>query len=293
MKNSIIQISIACVIAMAIAAGPLYPQQEENAGEGKTKGNERTWSVSLGFGTSYSWWTPVWGSFKGGWVRPYEYAIDPNFLYGPLVMVQFNPSWGLSGSFTYGTYRAKTTQIANPIQLILPPSLEFLRSPVFLRISKEVTKMDADLLVNYTVNRHIRIFFGPKYQGYSYTEEAFLSRAKLRYDALSFGAGMNFTLRIIGDFYFNPAFSAIGLYGFERISGTKFRSFTADQSTGRAAAVGGNGSAMFSYYIPAAWMTLALGYRAQCIYYFVKQNKSYGNEYDLFHGPYVAAIVTF
>jgi hypothetical protein len=293
MKKSITRVALILISMMLIAGGPLYSQEKEAAEGGDREGNERTWSISIGFGASYSWWTPVWGSFKGGWVRAYEYAIDPNFLYGPLVMVQFNPSWGLSGSFTYGTYRAKTTQIANPIQLILPTYLQILRTPVFLKISKEVVKMDADLLLNYTINKYSRIFFGPKYQGYSYTEEGFLSRANLRYDALSFGVGMNFIVHIIENFYFNPAFSVIGLYGFERITGSKIRSFTADQSTGRAAAVGGNGAAMFSYHIPAAWMTLAFGYKAQCIYYFMKQNKSYDNNYDLFHGPYITAIVTF
>ncbi|MBN2158125.1 MAG: hypothetical protein JW807_01925 [Spirochaetes bacterium] len=293
MNKSISSITVILAVAMLIAAAPLYSLQKQGDEDAAAGGDERTWSVSVGFGASCYWWTPVWGSFKGGWVRAYEYDIDPNFIYGPLVMVQFNPNWGLSGSFTYGTFRAKTTQIANPVQLLLPSFLQILRTPALLKISKDVIKMDADLLLNYRVNSYARIFFGPKYQGYSYIEEAFISRAELRYDAISFGAGVNFTVRIIGNFYFNPAVSIIGLYGFERISGTKIRSFTADQSTGKASAVGGNGTAMFSYYIPAAWMTLAFGYRAQCIYYFIKQNKIYDNNYDLFHGPYVAAIVTF
>ena len=279
-KNVSVILTLFLITSVPIAS---FAAEIKDGGSDKA-GEKKTWSISFGMIASYAWWTPVWlkYSFWNGIPHegypPFSFKIKPSFIYGPLVGVSFNPKWGLSGSFAYAKYKSTATiyYIDNFATATVMP----------LRGTRDAVKMDSDLLVNYNIDKYVKIFFGPKYQGYQYNEETLLSKTKIAYNSCSLGFGSGFNVPIVSTFYFQPNVSLFGLYGLEIRTGS-------EHYTSSAYALGFNGVVAFAYFIPAAHLTFTVGYKAQYIHYFQKTNSRFVNDYDLFHGALVSVVATF
>ncbi len=294
--KKVILAAIGSMLMMSSLHGILFAQEKNEKPAEKEK-KEKNWSISIGAIGQFTWWKPVWQKTPltvniTSFVPSYTFNIKPSYLYGPILSVFFNPAWGLSGSFVYSQYRATTRSYTILLSgggyppLIIPVSL-----------TRTAIKMDADLLINYVINRYVKIFFGPKYQGYSYTEKAIASK-KVMYHSVSLGFGTSFTVPIVSTFFFQPAISIFGLLGWEkRNGGSNLLGSTDKQSNNTlittANALGANGSLALGYFIQAAHLTLSAGYKAQYIYYFKKSNPQYVNKFDLFHGAFVSLIAIF
>jgi hypothetical protein len=265
--------------------------QEKNEKAAEKEKKEKNWSISIGAIGHFSWWKPVWQKTPftasiSGFTPSYTFKIKPAFLYGPVFGVSFNPAWGLSGSFIYSRYKAVTRSYT-----LFPPTI------IPISLTRTAIKMDADLLINHVANQYVKLFFGPKYQGYSYTDKASGSN-RVAYHSVSLGFGTAFTVPIVSTLFFQPGISAFGLMGWEKRKAGSSKLGSSDKQSNKASiktatALGVNGSLAFGYYIQPAHLTFSAGYRVQYIYYFKKSNTQYVNKSDLFHGAFVSVIATF
>ncbi|TFH40775.1 MAG: hypothetical protein E4G96_06870, partial [Chrysiogenales bacterium] len=166
----------SCALVMGcliLLQGSVFAREQQDAPRKKA-------GFSIGYKQYYAWWMPVWEEFelskvktsallfRGEIVFANPYIIKPgsNFLYNPVFSARFSEKWSLSGSFLYGHFTSRTTRMTSLIyQTISTTSvLQFSRSS-----AREIHKYDADLLLNFQVHDNIKLFIGPKYQGYDFT----------------------------------------------------------------------------------------------------------------------------
>ncbi len=259
-------------------------------------GEGRQWRISLGGIVSFAWWTSTWQKFDGifnavptSMITSFKYTINPAFMYGPLAAITFNPRWSISGSFMYAQFQAEGKAISSfPL---------FNSAPFMTKYKKTTVKMDADFLANVNFSKYVKFFFGPKYQGYSYTDKYNFFKSNIVYHSVAFGLGFGGIIPIVGDLFILPNVSALGTVGWQKTSGVDFSTLLKSSSSAKLPTntfgVGVNGSVAFAYVISPAKLTLSLGYRAQYIYFTKKLSAYNGNKYDLFHYPFFSVVFTF
>ena len=153
--------------------------------------------------------------------------------------------------------------------------------------------MDSDLLAMVTLAKFVKLFFGPRYQGYRYNEKFLLIKSSpVVYHSVSMGVGAAFTVPIGASFYFLPNISLVGLVGWEEQNPFKL-SYTLQSVPGISGALGFNANVDFGYFVVPAGLTITAGFRVQYLHYLKKARVSYGNNADIFFGPSVSVIYTY
>jgi len=245
--------------------------------------------ISVGFRAGCFWWQPVWQKYVanevGNGLDNFKYRMGPNAIYGPMLSFTFNKQWSLSWNFQYGQYVARARAL-----IWFPPLI-----PVLIpgNIRFRVAKMDSDLLAMVTLAKFVKLFFGPRYQGYRYNEKFLLIKSSpVVYHSVSMGVGAAFTVPIGASFYFLPNISLVGLVGWEEQNPFKL-SYTLQSVPGISGALGFNANVDFGYFVVPAGLTITAGFRVQYLHYLKKARVSYGNNADIFFGPSVSVIYTY
>lgn len=248
--------------------------------------DERQWHLSAGFKLGCFWWQPVWQKYVanevGNGLDNFKYRMGPGAIFGPALSVAFNKTWSLAWNFQYGRYDAKASALIYLGGLLIPGNINF-----------KADKMDSDLLAMVSLSKYVRLFFGPRYQGYRYNEKFLLIKSSpVKYHSIALGVGAALTVPLGASFYFVPNLSLVGLVGWEEKNLFKV-SYTLKSDARIAGALGCNGNVDFGYFIAPAGVTITLGFRVQYLHYLKKTRDSYGNNADLFFGPNMSVIYTY
>ena len=154
-----------------------------------------------------------------------------------------------------------------------------------LNLTRDVHKIESDIIINKQQNGWFKFFFGVKYQGYFYSEtQSFISGSVIlpNEQSVAFhnfgpGGGVGFTINLLENLYLLPNISLIMLFGYEFVNNAQF-SFC----------IGGNATVSLAYVTP--WnITIALGGRFQYLHYPYHGNAKYssnniGQRYDQIYG---------
>ncbi len=285
---------LACAILSYTAANAQKKvdtdkKTEEGDGEKKFLGSGK---FSIGFKAYYIWWDPAvdWGFTSYKFKEPYIH----DFLYNPVFSAVFNDTWSLTGSLMVArmaSLKSKTTL-----------SLVFFGKAVI-----DITKYDADLLVNAKVKTWMKIYFGVKYLGtivdikstqylplgVNYSYIPLVRRSNSPWHSLGLGVGNAYTAHVVENLYVLPNYSCMFLSSLQTANSASMK-FT----------VGVMGSLSFAYYIEKARLTIEAGGRIQYLYnFYVGTNSAAsggsitgtkrGQSHDLFFGPYIGLVYAF
>jgi hypothetical protein len=293
--NTLSAVLVSSLFLSAICASLPAGAQEQQPAEPAA-----SVSMSAGLTVFYAWWDPVWENFDqtstsfiirsltGYWTsRQLDWKMDGGgVLVAPSVSVKLNPEWNLTCNFLFGRYAASADYLILGSPLIIPLTLDL-----------HAWKFDADFLLGYRVSDSLRLFFGPKFQGYSYNMDSDSLFAALmpNIDAFFFsgglGCGASFTIQLYQNLYLLPTVSLFTLIGGGSIKGSGFGS--GDYSTQTSVAVGANAIASLAYYIESISTTVSLGFRMQYLYYFSKPTEMYVDDGDFFYGIHLSAVYNF
>lgn len=302
MKITMLNTLIIFLIAVSAMA--------QNTSEKKDDTDGDRFNASIGFRCHYAWWDPVWskvkwskiGTLMGGVGTDNTVPNGSNFQYNPILSLQFNSRWSLSGSYAYSHYEIDSSAYG------------ISDAPTLFKVRHKnlVDKHDADLLLNFAINRWIKLVFGPKYQGYiiedkvrTYATSSPLaplpSSDKIRFHSIGAGLGLGFTVPLGADFYLFPGISAIVLVGrdFAQASNPLNVIISAmlsgiDQAGYKTFVLaGGTGTLALAYHIRAIHLTIEAGGRCQFLYYTEKPRNNIAQDYDLFFGPYLGVTYSF
>lgn len=251
--------------------------------------------VSLGGLVFYGMWNPVWKkqtfvkgpAFHASQAGEYQ-LTSWNFIGGPLFSIRNKNGWSVSLSATYGTFKAVFTGV------IIPYGPNWI--PVFPASNNNLIaqKIDADCIISKNFNQYIKIFFGPKYQGYLFRLKkidnlAIMYGVPILKSEMSqlysggLGLGLGGTIPLGFSFYLLPSASFIAMSGLS--------------TTGEAQTVplsfGGNAQVLLTYQIDAANLAISVGGKANYLYYYLLPDKSYLNRHDYFYGGVLMLAYTF
>jgi hypothetical protein len=100
-------------------------------------------SATLGIGGAawYAWWDPKPENRRAD--------ADPDFLYGPQLILQFSQSVSVSSVFLFGKFKY----------------YDYSNDGV---TTMEITRYDSDTTLIYSLNQYVRMFGGVKFMGYDY-----------------------------------------------------------------------------------------------------------------------------
>ncbi|MCU0846699.1 MAG: hypothetical protein MUD12_02290 [Spirochaetes bacterium] len=308
-----IGLSIALIVHF-LTASFLFSQEmkQENKPDEQAEKTGGKIGLSVGFKTNYYWWAPDFAVKKAMDSNklsiPFMISIshpDPNmktkvetgFLYNPVINIKLNDNWSISGSFSYGEFRAG--KFIALYQIFAPnPSMYFnnlIKSQISLK------KYDADLLFNYRLGKIFKFFFGPKYNGISQTNKSLTLMQMMYVPGQSFiplpskgylkshngglGLGSGITIPMPFDFYFLSNISFIGMLG----NNIGSKDATRNENKTMVVSVGGSGSASIARYISMLSTTIEAGFKCQYLSYV---NVRVGNRrpYDFYYGVFFGAV---
>lgn len=143
-------------------------------------------SLGLGIGATawYSWWNPQ--------PKERDAEADPDFLYGPQLVLQFTPALSLSTAFLYGKFHYTSND----------------------GFSSDIARYDSDTTMVYALNRYVRLFGGLKFMGYDYEGGS--------HRAAGPGMGFGFVFPVTDAMFFSMAFSGIYLWGKQEDDGGNY-----------------------------------------------------------------------
>lgn len=282
---------VCLVIPARVDAQQKREDKQEKIYEVKKKevAEKRQWHVSAGFRLGCLWWQPVWQKYLaneiGNGLKDFEYTIKPAAIFGPMLGFTFNPRWSIAWNFQYGRY------LADARALVYFPSFIPLLVPNTIHLA--VDKIDSDLIAVATLAKYVRLFFGPRYQGYRYKEKfLMITSSPVVYHSIAMGVGCLFTVPIGANFYFLPSIAMVGLVGWEEPNPLKI-SYTLQSEALLTGAVGVNTQIDIGYHIPSIGIMINGGLRVQYLHYLQKARPSYGRNGDLFLGPTIAVTYTY
>jgi hypothetical protein len=228
-------------------------------------------TVSAGAATFFSWWEPSFendlrgkSAFDRGLYRiSSDFEMGPSFLVGPTVSVTLPAGFSVSSVFLYGSwFHAESTLDARD-------GSDYVRLPLD---ADHIVKWDLDVLLNYALNRHLKIFTGIKAQGYEYNltntsiNVTTPGVTSVRYDVFQSGwgpgIGASLTLNIWGPLYVMTNASVLYLSTNHRLAYPGNYSWASVYHT-----VGCNVAASLAWYIEPASVTISLGVRYQYMHY--------------------------
>lgn len=253
--------------------------------------------VTVGGTVYYAGWDPFWrNENRFEMMPPFINKIDGQYvlkaaapIYGPVIAVGFNEKWGLSLSGLFGTYRYDYSG-----NTILMDLFAGINSRIFpTQKSRLCYKYDGDLLANYSIERHTRLFFGLKYQGYHYRENGYdlffsvvMPIAKtVTYHSGGIGLGILNATPLGKGFFIQTQVSFQAMAGAEQTDGYGTAAILA--------CLGGNATGGIAYHITPAHLTIALGGRIQYQYYYRYSTINRNSRSDIFYGAYLSLMALF
>jgi hypothetical protein len=231
--------------------------------------------VGAGISSFFAWWSPSFRDSITGHNKIYtmpdwqgvgsSFSMKPSFLLGPTVSVRLPAGFSFSAVFLWNDWYSARS------------SYRLTGNYIFFHL--DITKWDLDMVLNYEVNRYIKIFTGMKYQGYrySYTFDSVtvgsgaVSRLPFRayHSGWGPGLGIGLTLPLVGPLYLLANASMLYLYTDFRNSSPAFRNWDYVYNT-----VGFNGTASLAWLIEPASVTISLGFRYQFLRYYLWRERS-------------------
>jgi hypothetical protein len=237
-----------------------------------------------------------------------DYFFQPTSLYGPILTLDFTSRVNLSTIFVVGKYRLRATvlEIVPPISTV--PSYTISSHPDI-----GIFKYDLDATLNIMLSRWLKIFWGVKYQRYSYKKADLLqenagtvsifiyTKEKVIYHGLSTGLGLGFNFTLIQDLHL--LWNVSGLYQKpviirKRTEDTYLAPVVLHWQEGQVpdySAVGANSTLSFAYVFDPISTTLSIGIRYQYLYTFGKDTRGFdlNRKSDHFYGLTVAAVYSY
>jgi hypothetical protein len=209
--------------------------------------------ISIGASAWYSWW-----KFEDvGYPSSEEPDIDPTLLYGPVLAINFSPTWSLTAVFLYGEYEMDTSG-DDP---------------------QDIKRYDSDTALNYSLNRYIKAFGGFKYMGYDWDNG----------DHISYGPalGLALTLPLIDNFYLLLNVSGVYLWGTHTEENETYGKTEEDYVE-----TGVNSNISVAYYIAPASTSINLGFRYQYFKTEYDNDEMHDNKHT-FYGVTLTAVYSF
>lgn len=284
----IVQVSV-CMSLLIASPAKTRAQEEQNEPPVEKKKS----SVMFGGAVYYAGWAPFWRTEHAtGFNGAMFIKLDGQYtlksmtpVYVPLLAFTFNERWGLSFSALTGKFEFSYNGTSINGIMGQPTTTN---NYTWIRYAE---KYDGDILANYNMLQHIKIFFGLKYQGYEYRNKGLnavgpflmpISESASLYTG-GIGLGVMATLPLAGGLYLQTQLSFQALGGVEVRAGAKQVIVN----------LGGNAVAGFAYHIKAAHITIALGGRMQFQYYLKSLSLYQNSPTDQFYGAYGSLVLVF
>jgi hypothetical protein len=236
-------------------------------------------NLNIGGTVWFAWWKfGMENSIRAKFMphmSPYNrYRMNPTFLYGPTVSLDFAEKFSISAMFIYtDSYRiyARTVSTLSPTE--------------FERTRHNVTRYDLDATFSYSPVGFFKLFTGFKFQGYDLEGRTFegdmdgtgfrKNRITGRDMALGAGLGIGFTVPVAGGLYFIWNISGLYLnmrfhyytdfFKLETAPSVMYIPGEVDMKF-RYHSYGGNTNVSLAYVISAISSTIILGFRYQVLY---------------------------
>jgi hypothetical protein len=221
-------------------------------------------AAELGVGLSswYTYWDYDYVTDSGD--EDFSMDIDPGFMFGPAFSVKFSDKFSVTSLVLYGAFTADSDYGA----------------------SIEMSRLDLDTVINYSVNGYIKIFVGGKYITYDYIEENQGEESfEMEQNSYGPGVGISFVYPVADSVYLLGNFSYMYLFGKNIYSGGE------DDIT----ATGFTLSLAAAYALKEAPVTISLGgrYQQQTSIYTPDGSTDEIEEMSTFYGITLSAVYTF
>ncbi len=283
-------ITIICAFAAIAVISPQLLADDDDDEPQK----EKKLRVTFGGTCFYADWNPVWKKYSGSRMGGFRLergaysTSDGQFMGGPFLSLHTSNGWSVSWNWLVARYDMKYEGSV------------FFRNvgtmaPVML--TSTIYKVDGDMIIAYAINEHVKFFFGPKYQGYSYKQSRFElmplgfsylpmpSEDKTELHQGGLGTGFAFTVPLVANLYLLPNISILAMSGIN-IS-------TQKENLQIPLAFGANSLLSLAYFIEPAHCTISLGGRAQYLYYYRLPSTAYTERHDYFYGVNLSIAFSF
>jgi hypothetical protein len=206
----------------------------------------RAANISLGASSWYSWW-----EFKDNQSTK---KMGPSLMLGPVVSVGLNNEWSLSAVLLIGKFKMKGDDS-----------------------NMNLSRLDLDTTINYSLNRYFKVFSGIKYM--EYTDTGFYHRS------LGPALGIGLTVPVTDSLFFLANGSGIIMLGRHKNS--------EDSIVAKYKEPGYNTVLSLAYYIESISTTVNLGFRYQYFHTMYDDKSEGGNNDHSFYGPTLSIIYSF
>ena len=209
----------------------------------------RAADLSVGASTWYSWWRFEEGNRTD--------KFDPALLYGPVLALGFAERWSLSTIFLYGRFETD-----------MGPDK-----------SDKIDRYDSDTALNYSINRYIKVFTGPKFMGY------YIKGSSFSHMAIGPALGIGLTLPVSDSLFVLWNASGALLFG-------KHKDGKDDGEKSAYKEPGLNTNLSLAWYLESMSTTVSLGFRYQLFgtYY---DREGFGDMTHQFYGITLSAVYAF
>ncbi len=210
--------------------------------------------ISIGAST----WYAKWETDQSG--ESHETDIDPAFLYGPVLGINFTPTVSLTSVFLYGEFDMGDDDDDGD--------------------SNEIERYDSDTALNFALSRYVKLFGGLKYMGYDWESGEHIGYGP--------ALGIALTVPLFDNFYLLINASGMYLWGTHEEkdddSGEKIEEDYNEP--------GFNTNLSIAYYIAPASLSIILGGRYQ--YFKTEQDNDEGGDMEhTFYGVTLTAVYSF
>lgn len=175
--------------------------------------------------------------------------FNSTFLYGPVLSLKFSPDWSFSTTFLYGKFEMTQSMGETDAETTF-----------------DLTRMDSDSAINYSINRYFKIFAGFKYMSYSLDSYSM----SLTHDGYGPGLGIGISIPLFDNFYLLGNVSGMYLRGNEKQDNLSSDTGLTTSTKNDHIETGYNSNLSLAYYISPASTTITVGYRYQ---YFTSKAK--------------------
>lgn len=210
----------------------------------------------------------------------------PVHVYNPILSIRMSDRWSFTASFSCS--RMAFSHYYYDLSIV----------QMLTRARITATKLEGDILFSYTVNPWLKIYGGPKYQGYLMdvrAREIFVGlagtgaplreRRSLEIHTAGLGAGIAMTVPVHGRFYLLTRLSGIGLGGTAAGGKRDFKS--------AYIRVGANGALDLAFVIERIGLTVTAGGIVQYMTMVYDSKGKRQKDPDFYYGPAVALMYAF
>lgn len=282
--------------------------------------NAHALSVSVGANLWYTWWDPAWrdGIYEIIFDAPYPFPppsrligyqkanmpdapVISAFTYGPALSLRAGRV-SISTVFMYARYNIEYSGLMTVSNYFINIPVTATDSP-YLITKREITRMDTDTTVSYSINRALSFVMGLKIQNYSVDSSTWDTTSGLTKLSTSFltigpGLGLSVTLPLVADVYI--IWNGTGFFLWSRQGARKAGLTNGTVSyfdDGRYLSLGGTTSLSLAYVFSSINTTLSWGLRYQVLWYKKLDTRSgilnVDRKMDHYYGISMAAIYAF